>query len=124
MNATATIVIEKHSGVLLLPLEAVQALQGKSYVWLYTGTLPTDSSQDPGTKTEITTGMSNDSYVEISSGLTADDQVVVVRTKSTSSSNMQGGFGGFGGMTGGMGGMGGQMPSGDRPQGGGPGGGN
>ncbi len=124
MNATATIVIEKHSGVLLLPLEAVQAMQGKSFVWLYTGTLPTDSSQDPGTKTEITTGMSNDNYVEITSGLTADDQVVVVRTKSTSSGNMRGGFGGFGGMTGGMGGMGGQMPGGDRPQGDFPRGGN
>ena len=119
MNATATIVIEKHSGVLLMPIEALNTVQGKSYVWLYTGTLPTDSSQDPGTRTEVTTGLSNDNYVEVTSGLTAADQVVVVRTKSTtgttSSSNSNSLFGGMGGMTSG------NMPSGG--QGGFPGGG-
>lgn len=116
MNATATIVIEKHAGVLLMPIEALNTMQGKAYVWLYTGTLPTDSSQQPGTRKEVTTGLSNDNYVEITGGLTSGDQVVVVRTKSTtgSSNGNQSSF--FG-----MGGMGGDMPSGGMP-GGGPGG--
>ncbi len=125
MNATATIVIEKREGVLLLPIEALNSSRGEQYVWLYTGTLPEDSSTDPGTRTVVETGLSNENYVEVTSGLTADDQVVVVRTKSTSGSASieQSGFGGFGG----MGGMG-EMPSGgfpgggDRPSGGFPGG--
>lgn len=119
MNATATIIIEKHEGVLLLPMEALNSRQGAQFVWLYTGTLPEDSTQDPGTRTEVTTGMSNDSYVEITGGLTAEDQVVVVRTKSTSSgSSQQQGGGMFPGMGGDMGGerpSGGNFPSGQRP---------
>ncbi len=124
MNATATIVIEKREGVLLLPIEALNSSRGEQYVWLYTGTLPEDSSTDPGTRTVVETGLSNDNYVEVTSGLTADDQVVVVRTKSTSGSTSteQSGFGGFGGMTGGMTG-GGNFSGGERPSGGMPGGG-
>jgi len=100
MSATATIVIEKHSGVLLLPLEALQSSKGEQYVWLYTGTLPEDSSTDPGTRTVVEVGLSNENYVEVTSGLTAQDQVVIVRTRSTStngSSNRQGNnvFGGM-----------------------------
>jgi HlyD family secretion protein len=117
MNATATIVIEKHSGVLLLPIEALQSLQGKEYVWLYTGTLPTDSSTDPGTKTVVTTGLSNDTYVEIASGLTANDQVVVVRTKSTTGTTNSNSNSMFGGMGGDMSG-GGSPPSGGGQSGG------
>ncbi len=116
MNATATIVIEKHEGALLLPMTALNTSRGASYVWLYTGTLPTDTSQDPGVRTEVKTGMSNANYVEITEGLTADDQVVVVRTRSANSTtnarrgNME--FPGMGGgFTGGMG-DGGQMPPG------------
>ena len=118
MNATATIVVQKSEGALLLPLTALNTSQGESYVWLYTGTLPTDTTQDPGTRTVVKTGMSNASYVEITEGLSADDQVVVVRTRSSSSSsssrNGNSGFSGFGGEMGG-GGMGGGTP----PQGGG-----
>lgn len=110
MSATATIVIVKHSGVLLLPLEALQASKGTQYVWVYTGTLPKDSSANPGKRTTVEVGLSNSDYVEITSGLTADDQVVIVRTKSSSSSNSnsnrnsnrQGMFQGMGGMQGGM----------------------
>ena len=124
MNATATIVIEKHEGVLLLPLEALQSSRGQQYVWLYTGSLPEDSAQDPGTRTEVTTGMSNDNYVEITEGLSANDQVVVVRTKTASSGNngQQGGMM-FPGMEGGAMPGGGERPSGGNfPGGGGPGG--
>lgn len=116
MNATATIVIEKHDNALLLPLSALNTSRGESYVWLYTGTLPADSSQDPGTRTQVTTGLSNANYVEITDGLTANDQVVVVRRTSTSSSNRQGSSNfSF------AGGMGGNFPGGgqfQRPSGG------
>jgi HlyD family secretion protein len=126
MNATATIIIEESENALLVPLEALQSSQGEQYVWLYTGSLPEDSSEDPGTRTVVTTGLSNDSYAEVLSGLSEGDQVVVVRTKSTSGTSETSGEGGFmGGMMGGdsMGDMsqdgerGGSM--GNMPQGGG-----
>ncbi|MEV6305301.1 biotin/lipoyl-binding protein [Actinoplanes sp. NPDC051861] len=65
-------------------------------------------------------GLEGDSATEITSGLTAGEQVVV-KTTSSSTSGTQGGFpgGGFGGLTGGGGGPGGGGFSG----GGGPGGG-
>jgi len=85
MSATATIIIQEKTDVLLLPIEAIQTSQGESYVWLYNGTLPEDSSGDPGVKTAITYGLSDSANTEITSGLTAGDQVVVVRTKSASS---------------------------------------
>lgn len=115
MNATANIVIEEKTGVLLLPLEALQSLRGEQYVWLYTGELPADSSADPGTRTVVTTGLSDDNNVEITSGLSEEDQVLIVRTKSTSStsSNWQTGGMNFAGMGGDRtSGMGDQRPSG------------
>ncbi len=124
MNATATIVIEKHEGVLLLPMEALNSSRGEQYVWMYTGALPENSTQDPGKRTVVKTGMSSGNYVEITDGLTAEDQVVVVRTRSagSSGSQQQGGMM-FPGMEGGgMPGQG-QWPSGgQRPSGGMPGG--
>ena len=95
MNATATIVIEQHKNVLMLPMTALQSSQGEQYVWLYTGSLPEDSSKDPGTRTVVETGLSNDNYVEVTSGLTADDQVVVVRTRSSNSTTTRFGNSGF-----------------------------
>jgi HlyD family secretion protein len=121
MSATGTIVVEKHTNVLKVPLEALQSSRGQQYVWRYTGSLPEDSTQDPGTRTVVEVGLSDSDYAEVTSGLTADDQVVIVRTVSTSSttssnrssnSNRQGGMFQMGG--------GGAMPQGG---GGAPGGG-
>jgi HlyD family secretion protein len=86
MSATATIIIQEKTDVLLVPISAIQTSQGESYVWVYSGALPEDSKQDPGVKTAITYGLSDSDYAEVTSGLTADDQVVIVRTKSASSS--------------------------------------
>ena len=93
MNATATIIVQEEKNALLLPLEALQSLQGEEYVWLYNGSLPEDSSTDPGTKTVVTTGLSNDNYVQVTSGLSEGDQVVIVRTKSSSSNSNRTGSG-------------------------------
>ncbi len=115
MNATATVVIEEKTDVLLLPLEALQSLRGEQYVWLYTGELPADGSGDPGTRTVVTTGLSDDENVEIISGLSEEDQVVIVRTRSVSDTSS---FGQAGGMN--IVGMGGERFSGvggERPSG-------
>lgn len=102
MNATATIVIEEKTGILLLPLDALQSMRGEQFVWLYTGELPTDGKgiESPGTRTVVTTGLSNDQYVEVVSGLTEQDQVVIIRANTTSANgNMN--FSGLGGNMGG-----------------------
>ncbi|MFZ5974676.1 MAG: efflux RND transporter periplasmic adaptor subunit [Bacillota bacterium] len=106
MNATATIVTEESKNVLMVPLSALQSNGSEQYVWVYTGSLPSDTSQDPGQKVTVTTGLSNDSYAEVKSGLTSDDQVVVVTVKSTSSDSTSGNMnlGGLSGMTGPQGG--------------------
>ena len=61
---------------------------------------------------EVTTGLSNDDYTEILSGLNEGD-AIYRQTSTSSGNNMQMMFGGMGGnMRGGMSGMGG-APSGD-----------
>ena len=105
MNATADIVTEESSDVLMVPLSALQAADREQYVWVYTGALPSDTSQDPGQKVAVTTGLSNDSYAEVKSGLTADDQVVIVIVTSVDTESMTTGgmnLGGLSGMTGGV----------------------
>ncbi len=87
MNATATIVIESHENALMVPLAAVVSEQGKQYVYLYTGKLPTKEGEQPGEKVEITTGLSDASYAEVLSGLQYGDQVVITRTVSNTASN-------------------------------------
>lgn len=67
---------------------------------------------------QVTTGVSDDSYIEVTSGLQEGDTVAYLRTASSGSGNMM-----MGGMPSDMGGgMGGGMPSGGMPSGG-PGGG-
>lgn len=106
MNATATIVIEEATDALMVPLAALQSQGGEQYVYVYTGSLPGDASQDPGTKTTVTTGLSNDAYAEVKSGLNADDKVVIVTVASSESESSESAgmnFGGLSGMSGGMG---------------------
>lgn len=66
---------------------------------------------------QVTTGVSDDSYIEITSGLQEGDTVAYLRAASSESGSMM-----MGGMPGDMP-SGGGMPSGSRPGGGGPGGG-
>lgn len=65
---------------------------------------------------EIQVGMNNESYIEVTSGLSEGDQILLPAVKastSTSSTQTTAGFGSFGGMGGGG------MPSGGMPSGGG-----
>ncbi|MDD4796877.1 MAG: HlyD family efflux transporter periplasmic adaptor subunit, partial [Eubacteriales bacterium] len=94
MNGTATIIVEQRTGVVLVPLLALQSSKDGQYVWLS----GQGNDGEPGIKTAVTTGMSSDTYAEVLTGLSAGDAVVVVRTASSSD---------VGGMFGGMGGMGG-----------------
>ena len=113
MNVDAEIVLSSADDVLAIPSmadspSAVNALDQEApdgYVYV-----------------QVTTGVSDDSYIEITSGLQEGDTVAYLRAASSGSDMMMGGMpGDMGGMGGGMPGGGGGMPSGG-PSGGGRGG--
>ena len=78
--------------------------------WLYEG-VNTDTQQVSGSQVKVETGMQNDDYVEILSGVSEGDIVLYTGSSSDSSSGMMMGMmnmgGGNGGDRGGNRGMGG-----------------
>lgn len=124
MTANVDVRIEGTENALIIPVDALH--QNSASYYVYTGY---DEEQKRYTgRTDVTIGMQNDDYVEITSGLNEGDTVYYTEADS-------GGFGDFmvmpGGMNGGMSsgvtvvpGMGGGNGGGGRPSGGGPGGGN
>ena len=124
MNATAVIDVDSADNVLTIPLSAVQEENGTSYVYT------TNDNGTLGGKTTVTTGLSDDTNVEITNGL-SEGQTVYYKDLSgqelTSSQNdmqnmganmrQQNGGGNGGGLSGDNGG--GTPPSGGN---GGPGG--
>ena len=102
MSASCTIVLEKEENVICIPVEAVQTKNGEKYVSVV---------NDDGTITEttITTGVSNDEYVQILTGLTEGQKVQYTQklttststsSSSSSSTGMMGGMMDQGGMSG------------------------
>ncbi|MBQ9940079.1 MAG: HlyD family efflux transporter periplasmic adaptor subunit [Clostridia bacterium] len=138
MNVDATIYIKKVENVLSVPVNAISRGNKVRVLKNNTGFSVPDGKFDPTAgmpgeqKTEkapvisendfeiitVETGVSDDDYVEIISGLTADDIVVIqnniVSGNVTTTTGMMGGMPGMSGMSGmdGMPSMGGQMPSG------------
>ena len=124
MNGTATILVEERENVLLVPITALNTSRGESYVWL-----KSDSAADgePGVRTTVETGLSDENYAEVLSGLSEGDVVLITREASTSTTDSrENGMGGMmmdmgGGMPGGS--FDGGAPAGSPPSGGGAGGG-
>lgn len=130
MNVDAEIVIEEVSDVLSVPNAAVSRGRGNISQVLVTATSPSASSaledQDAPegyVYVRVETGVSDDDYVQIVSGLQQGDTVAYIPQAGSSGGMM---FGMMGGMPGGMppaggGGMGGGMPAGGggMPSGGG-----
>ena len=106
MNGTATIHIEDRNDILLVPLTALNASRGQSYVWLKSSETQGD---EPGVRTRIETGLSDEDYAEVVSGLNEGDVVLITREESTDESSGRTSFGGMGGGMMNMGGGG--MPS-------------
>ena len=123
MNVDAEIVLSSADGVLAIPSMAVN----RSDTVLITSDSPSaanaleQEAPEGYAYVQVTTGVSDDSYIEITSGLQEGDTVAYLRTASSGSDMMMSGMPG-GDMGGGMPGGGGGMPSGG-PGGGGPGGG-
>ena len=123
MNVDAEIVLSSADGVLSIPSLAVN----RGNTVLITSDSPSavnaleQEAPEGYVYVQVTTGVSDDSYIEITSGLQEGDTVAYLRAASSESGSMM-----MGGMPGNMSGdmpSGGGMPSGGRPGGGGPGGG-
>ncbi|MCL4370228.1 MAG: hypothetical protein M1380_04895, partial [Chloroflexi bacterium] len=75
MSATITITTDKKDNVLLLPLRAVQTRGQMHTVQL----MPADKNAKPEVK-QVEIGAQNDTDVEITSGLSAGEQVIIPTT--------------------------------------------
>ena len=123
MNVDAEIVLSSADDVLAIPSLAVN----RGNTVLITSDSPSaanaldQEAPDGYVYVQVETGVSDDSYIEVTSGLREGDTVAYLRAVSSGSDMMMGGM--PGGMGGGMPSGGGGMPSGGRPGGGGPGGG-
>ena len=120
MNVDAEIVLSSADDVLAIPGMAVN----RGDTVLITSDSPSavnaleQEAPEGYVYVQVTTGVSDDSYIEITSGLQEGDTVAYLRAASSESGSMM-----MGGMPSDMGGgMGGGMPSGGMPSGG-PGGG-
>lgn len=122
MNGTATIKIQEVKDTLLVPITALNTSRDGQYVWVYDENKAEDSDE-PGVKTFIETGMSDENYAQVVSGLNEGDVVLITRTASTTTNSFGGGQGNMMIMDFGGGSMpsGGTMPSGggSMPSGGG-----
>jgi HlyD family secretion protein len=84
MTAAAQIVTQHKDNIVLVPRRAVQSENGQSFVLI-----PKDGPADRATQTPandkrpVTLGLSNNEFVEITSGLKAGDQVLVKDVVST-----------------------------------------
>ena len=120
MTADVDVKIEGVENAIIIPVDALNQTSSGAFVY----TSYDEQTQTYGGRVDVTTGLSNDSYVEITSGLKVGDTVYYTEPQVffNFGSMMGGGMGGNrgqgGGMPGGMpsgfggGGMPGSMPSG------------
>ena len=105
MTASVDVRIEGVDNAIIIPVDALNRTSTGAYVY----TSYDEETQQYGGRVDVVTGLSNNNYVEIKSGLSVGDTVYY--TESQNLSNFFGGFGNRGGM-GNMGGMGGSgMPN-------------
>ena len=107
MSASATIVIDGVDDALLIPVDALNKTSSSYYVY----TSYDESSGEFGGMVEVTVGISNANYVDITGGLNEGDTVYYKEQQTTSGFTPGGMDFGGGSMPGGD--FGGGMPSGD-----------
>lgn len=117
MSATCEIIIEEAENVVAVPLEAIQTSDTGKYVIVV-------NSDGSTSEISVETGISNDAYIEVKSGITENTTVQMTESENSSNSNnfMRGGdFKGSVNMPGETGGrmQGVDMPSGAGGAGGG-----
>ncbi|MGE5677094.1 MAG: efflux RND transporter periplasmic adaptor subunit [Pseudomonadota bacterium] len=98
MNANAEIVVSEKKDVLYVPVDAVQKKNGKSFVMVVTDDGGKAGAARNTEKREVTTGISTEDYIEIVSGLSEGEKVIVTSSTATGNQMMPGGMpGGMGG---------------------------
>lgn len=108
MTASVDVRIEGVDDAIIIPVDALNRTSSGAYVY----TSYDEETQQYGGRVDVVTGLSNDNYVEIKSGLTVGDTVYY--TEEQTFGNMFGNRGGMGSMPGGNGSFGGgNMPSGN-----------
>lgn len=109
MTASVDVRIEGVDNAVIIPVDALHQTSTGAYVY----TTYDEETQTYGGRVDVVTGLSNNNYVEIKSGLSVGDTVYY--TESQSFGGMFGNMGGmgFGGNGGSGGGQPGVMPSGD-----------
>lgn len=116
MSATCNVILEKAENVLAVPTEAVTTENNVKYVNVM------NSDGTTYNKVEIETGISNDAYIEVKSGLDGTETLAIIEdtSETTNSKSSQFPGGGMGYMQGGEQPSfdGGQMPTGAAPSGG------
>lgn len=80
MSASCNIILTKAEDVVAVPIEAVQTKDGKKYVVCV-------KEDDQVENIFIETGISNDSYVEVTSGLTGGETIQMTQTISNTATN-------------------------------------
>jgi HlyD family secretion protein len=92
MSGDATVILSTARAVLAIPVESLLNESGKKYVMLVT---KNSRGKAVTTKTEISTGLEGDEYVQVTSGLKAGDtilrQPVATQTSTSSGSPFTGG---------------------------------
>lgn len=82
MSGTTKITIEKAEDVIAIPIEAVMSDANKKYVVVVDGNTTSE--------VEIETGISSSAYVEVKSGLTGNETIRMIETKSDTNSYTHG----------------------------------
>lgn len=83
MSATCNIILDKADNVITVPIEAVQTQNGQKYVIV----INEDGTMENKT---IETGISNDAYIEIKSGVEEGENVQIIKQDNASSTFMKG----------------------------------
>lgn len=97
MSAEASILVAQKENTLLVPIEAVHETRGKKFVMLAGGDASETGAKDAQAQMqmkEVKVGIHNEDRIEIVSGLTEGEQVMLPET--VKKQNTAGGFGGFG----------------------------
>ncbi len=113
MSASATIMINGVENALLIPVDALNMTSSSYYVY----TSYDESTGELGGMKEVTVGITNSNYAEITSGLSEGDTVYYIEKQTESFGFGMPGGGGLEGAPSGGSGRGGQMPSGGGPGG-------
>lgn len=93
MSASVVVTIEGSENALLIPVDALHQSSSSAYVY----TEYDEATGEYGGKKEVTTGLSNSTYVEITGGLSEGETVYYTEKEENSFQNMFGNMGGFGG---------------------------